>query len=88
MMSLLLEKKAFESCSSLIEIAVPSSVKMINESTFYGCSSLENVVIPSSVTSIGDYAFYNCKSLKKIEIYFYDFHLKMSLFEKNRFSLY
>ena len=59
---------AFDGCSGLTSITIPSSVTSIGRSAFYECSSLTSVTIPSSVTSIGDYAFYNCSNLTSITI--------------------
>ena len=64
---------AFQSCSSLQSINIPSSVTSIGNNGFYGCSSLQSIIIPSSVTSIGSSAFYGwyggemvCNSSAKI----------------------
>ena len=59
---------AFEDCSGLTAVEIPSSVTSIGYYAFYGCSSLTSVEIPSSVTSIGYDAFYGCSSLTAIEI--------------------
>ena len=48
---------AFEGCSSLTSITIPSSVISIGGSAFSGCSSLTSITIPSSVISIGGSAF-------------------------------
>ena len=39
---------AFQSCTNLSKINIPSSVKYIGDSAFYGCSNLENINIASS----------------------------------------
>lgn len=49
---------AFESCSSLTSVAMPS-VTSIGIQAFSSCSDLTSVSMPS-VTSIGDEAFYSC----------------------------
>ena len=59
---------AFNGCSSLTSINIPSSVTSIGMSAFNGCSSLTSINIPSSVTSIGETAFYGCSSLTSINI--------------------
>ena len=56
-------ESAFDGCSSLTSIVIPSSVTSIGESAFDGCSSLTSIVIPSSVTSIGVSAFSGCSGL-------------------------
>ena len=57
---------AFDGCSSLASVEIPSSVTSIGESAFQYCSSLVSVEIPSSVTSIGKYAFRVCSSLASV----------------------
>ncbi|MBE6584880.1 MAG: hypothetical protein E7649_07930, partial [Ruminococcaceae bacterium] len=59
---------AFNGCSSLESIEIPSSVTSIGDWAFENCSSLTSIEIPSSVTSIGEYTFNNCTSLESIEI--------------------
>lgn len=59
---------AFENCSSLASISIPSSVTSIGDGAFSGCSSLTSIAIPDSITSIGDGAFSGCGSLTSITI--------------------
>ncbi len=51
---------AFQYCTSLKNISIPSSVTSIGENAFYGCSSLATAIIPQSVVNIGGFAFDNC----------------------------
>ena len=51
---------AFEGCSSLTSLTIPSSVTSIGFSAFSGCSGLTSLTIPSSVTSISSGAFLFC----------------------------
>ena len=51
---------AFNKCSGLTSVTIPSSVKSIEESTFTDCKGLTSVTIPNSVVSIGGYAFFGC----------------------------
>ena len=60
--------RAFENCSSLTSINIPSSVNSIGWGAFRNCSSLTSINIPSSVTSIGWYAFQGCSALTSINI--------------------
>ena len=60
--------QAFDYCSSLTSVTIPSSVTYINSDAFRYCSSLTSITIPNSVTSIGDYAFYSCSSLTSVAI--------------------
>ena len=59
-------ESAFESCSSLTSITIPSTVVSIGEYAFYDCSSLTSITIPEGVTSIGESAFYGCENLKTV----------------------
>ena len=63
-----IDEDAFNMCSGLTSITIPSSVTSIEENAFSGCSSLTTITIPSSVTSIGDYAFSGCTGLTTITI--------------------
>ena len=58
---------AFEYCSSLTSVTIPSSVTSIGDDAFMGCT-LTSITIPSSVTSIGSSAFCGCASLTSITI--------------------
>ncbi len=60
--------RAFQDCSSLSSVDIPSSVTSIGNGVFSGCSSLTSVDIPTSVTSIGQYAFSGCSSLTSVDI--------------------
>ncbi len=58
---------AFQNCSMLTEIVLPSSgIQKIGESAFSGCSSLSSIRIPKVVTSIGNYAFRGCTKLDSV----------------------
>jgi uncharacterized repeat protein (TIGR02543 family) len=51
-----ISNEAFEDCTSLYDIVIPSSVTTIGEFAFYR-SGLTSIVIPGSVISIGEAAF-------------------------------
>ena len=57
---------AFNNCSNLTDITLPSSLTSIGEYAFSGCSALQSIEIPASVTSIGSNAFQNCTSLAMV----------------------
>lgn len=56
-------RSAFEGCSGLISVEIPSSVTDIGERVFSHCSSLTSIFIPSTVVSLGSGAFYDCANL-------------------------
>ena len=59
---------AFENCTNLESVIIPSSITKINQSAFYNCKKLESVTILNGVEKIGSYAFSGCSSLASIEI--------------------
>ena len=60
-------KVAFYNGSHIIEVNIPSSVKIINEKAFGYCSRLKKVVVPEGVTTIIG-AFYGCFNLETVEL--------------------
>ncbi len=50
-------ERAFERCSSLIEIKLPEGVKSVGRDAFVSCSSLQIAVIPEGVDSVSYDAF-------------------------------
>ena len=56
---------AFSYCTSLTDIALPSTVKSIGKNVFYNCKSLTNFTINCSA-SYGDNAFEYCTNLKTV----------------------
>ena len=60
--------RAFNGCSSLTSVTIPSSVTSIGEWAFGFCSALTSITIPNSVTSIGEAAFYGCSALTSVSI--------------------
>jgi hypothetical protein len=57
---------AFNGCTSLTSVTIPSSVTSIGEFAFSSCTGLTSVTIPSSVTSVGQNAFIDCTSLTSV----------------------
>ena len=72
---------AFDSCTNLVSIVIPNSVKDLGWSVFQGCSNLSSIILPDNVTNIGGYAFAGCSSLTTINI-----PEGVSLIEENTFS--
>ena len=54
---------AFEGCTSLRDIYIPSLTSIGNRA-FYGCTSLSTMTIPEDVVSLGADAFYNVEEIK------------------------
>ena len=57
-------EQAFLKNKNLVSIAIPESVKKINEWAFYGCKNLAIITIANSDTYIGKNAFYGCENIK------------------------
>lgn len=58
-----IESFAFDGCSKLTSVEIPSSITNIGISVFRGCSSLTSVVISGNVVIVGDDAFKGCSAL-------------------------
>ncbi|MBR0530579.1 MAG: leucine-rich repeat protein [Ruminococcus sp.] len=56
----------FESCTSLLDIAVPDAITAIPKYTFQNCKSLKDVVVSRDLGTVYDYAFQNCISLETL----------------------
>ena len=59
---------AFQGCTDLTSVTIPSSVKSIGDSAFQGCTGLTSVTIPSGLTSIGNSVFFGCRNLSSITV--------------------
>jgi hypothetical protein len=59
---------AFEHCSGLTSITLPSSVTSIGTRAFLGCSSLTGMTLPPGLTSVADFTLYGCSSLTSITL--------------------
>lgn len=57
---------AFENCSLLTRVSIPSDVTSIGDCAFMGCSSLTTVTIPKRARYVGGLAFSGCTSLTEI----------------------
>jgi hypothetical protein len=59
---------AFNGCSTLASITIPTSVTSIGNFAFYECVGLTSIAIPNSVASIGASTFYGCTGLTTVLI--------------------
>ena len=59
---------AFEGCSGLTSINLPSSITKIGMSAFEGCSGLTSINLPSSITKIDPSAFWGCSGLTSLNL--------------------
>ncbi|MBR1410877.1 MAG: leucine-rich repeat domain-containing protein [Prevotella sp.] len=62
-----IDASAFDRCTNLRSVRLPSSLKSIGHNAFLACS-LRSVYIPSGVTSIAPTAFGSCWYLSRVEI--------------------
>jgi hypothetical protein len=60
--------RCFYSCSSLISVNIPETVKTIWDEAFGSCSSLTSILIPNAVTYIGTSPFSHCPNLEQISV--------------------
>ena len=57
---------AFNKCTALASVDIPSSVTNIKNNAFYGCSAIQNVTIPSGVVTINTSTFSGCSALTSV----------------------
>ncbi len=62
-----IESSAFDGCTALKTVNIPTRVERIADYAFNYCTSLESITIPENVTFMGQGAFMNCTGLKKID---------------------
>ena len=60
--------QAFQNCTGLTGVTIPSTVTNIGDRAFQYCSGLTSVTIADGVTSIGNYAFYGCSGLTGVTV--------------------
>jgi hypothetical protein len=60
--------QAFDNCTSLSSIKLPSTVTEIGSCAFSGCCNLREVVFHDGLQKIRRYSFYSCTSLSTITI--------------------
>ncbi|MBQ8341371.1 MAG: leucine-rich repeat domain-containing protein [Clostridia bacterium] len=59
---------AFDSCSFLSSVILPTTVSHIGDYAFYGCPDLLRLHIPEGVRQIGSHAFYGCHALRSLQL--------------------
>ncbi len=59
---------AFENCSGVTSISIPSSVDFIAQGAFSGCSGLTSITLPPGVGSIPPQLFQGCSGLTSIAL--------------------
>lgn len=59
---------AFEYCSSITSINLPTTITTIKSAAFRHCSDLESINIPEGVSQLPDHAFTYCYNLQSINI--------------------
>ena len=59
---------AFDNCSGLSGITLPSGITRIENYAFHNCSGLVKVSFPNTLTYIGWYAFFGCSGLTSVVI--------------------
>ena len=61
-----IDPHAFENCTNIVNVTIPSGVTVIWDYAFKGCTNLKSISIPEGVDSIRYQGFYGCSSLEKI----------------------
>lgn len=59
---------AFNGCSNLTDVSLPSSITKIENWAFNSCTNLTSIAIPDGVTYIGVRSFGDCQKLQEIAI--------------------
>lgn len=62
-------ESAFDSCTGLTSVTIPSTITNICDGAFYGCKELTSISIPNTVKRIGNSAFEDCTGLTSATIY-------------------
>ena len=63
-----IESAAFDNCSKLTSVRLPSTLTAIPKYCFSECKKLERIDIPDSVKEIGNNAFSLCTALRSVDI--------------------
>ena len=63
-----IEDNAFDSCSKLTEITLPSTLRTLGEDAFNACLELKSIILPEGIKTIPARTFLNCESLAEISL--------------------
>ena len=63
-----LGQKAFQGCTSLAQVSVPSTIEEMHNQVFSGCSALNSLELKEGIRQIGYRAFENCTALEEVDI--------------------
>ena len=63
-----IETCAFEGCTDLSFLELPSGLTSIGERAFNDCTGLRSLQLPSGLLSIGNGAFFNCIGLSSLQL--------------------
>lgn len=55
-----IDKRAFQSCTGITRVVVPTGVRAIGTLAFFMCTALDTIELPSTIDSIASEAFNNC----------------------------
>lgn len=64
----IMNEGAFQECTSLVNVDIPSTVTTIGPSVFRGCTALKKVKFKNAITALSNYLFYGCTNLEEIEV--------------------
>ena len=59
---------AFDSCSNLSDVTLPTSLRIIGQCAFNDCTALRSIQLPEGLTTIGVWAFYCNPNISSIYI--------------------
>ncbi|MBR4361332.1 MAG: leucine-rich repeat protein [Ruminococcus sp.] len=63
-----IDNYAFNDCTALTDIKLPSTLKNIKTAAFRNCSSVKQFNIPDGTDTIGEWAFSNCTGISSLVI--------------------
>ena len=59
---------AFQNCTGLTSVEIPSSVTSIGSGAFRGCTGLTSITLGSGLTSVGNNAFKDCSKIETLKV--------------------